>query len=109
MSSPIFTGTRAPARTSKETQEWCQTNLPAFWKEQIWPGNSTDLNQLETLWGIFQPELDKSEPCTSVRQRPESLHSAWANIPRDLLESLVASMPSRVLKCRTLCGEHINI
>ena len=73
------------------------------------PSNSLDLNLLENLWGILQQELDNSEPCTSVRQLTESLQSAWANIPWDMLERLVASMSSRVSKCRALRGEYIGM
>ena len=109
MSEPIFMQDVAPAHTSKKTQEWCETNLPAFWGKQVWPGNSPDLNPLENLWEILQQELDNSEPCTTVGQLTESLQSAWANIPRDMLERLVASMPSRVSKCRSLHGEHIGM
>ena len=77
----------------------------------MWPGNSPELTSLrpEHLRGIFQQELDNSEPCNSVRRLTESLQSAWTNIPRDLLERLVASMPSRVSKCRTFRSEHIGM
>ena len=59
--------------------------------------------------GNLQQELDNSEQCTSVRQLTESLQSAWANISRVMLERLVASMPSRVSKCRMLRGAHIGM
>ena len=59
--------------------------------------------------GNLQQELDKSEPCTSVGQLTEGLQSAWANIPLDMLERLVASMTSRVSKCRELRGEYIGM
>ena len=59
--------------------------------------------------GNLQQELDNSEPCTSVRQLTESLQSVWANISRVMLERLVASMQSRVSKCRELRGAHIGM
>ena len=61
-SQALFMQDGAPPHTAKKTQDWCQENLPSFWANGIWPGNSPDLNPIENLWAIVQQELDLKHP-----------------------------------------------
>ena len=38
----------APAHTSKHAQDWCLQNVPNFINKDDWPGNSPDLNPMES-------------------------------------------------------------
>ena len=37
----------APGHASKETQKWISENLAAYWKKELWPPSSPDLNPLD--------------------------------------------------------------
>ena len=47
----------APAHTSKHAQDWCLQNLPNFINKDDWPGNSRDINPMETLFSILNEKV----------------------------------------------------
>ena len=47
----------APAHSSKHAQDWCLQNLPNFINKDDWPGNSADLNPMESLFSILNKKV----------------------------------------------------
>jgi len=72
-----------------------------------WPAKSPDMNPIEHLWWCLKAELHKRYLDTAVlhggpervrEQLEEILKEVWADIGRDRLLRLIASMPSCVLE-----------
>ena len=90
----VFMQDGAPCHTSRKSMKYLADNhvtvLP-------WPGNSPDLNPIETLWAIVKRRLRK-QTITTQQAIITSLISAWcrdASIA-DTCRKLVESMPQRV-------------
>ena len=62
-----------------------------------WPAQSPDLNPIENLWSIVKRRLGTYERApTSLGEIWESVAREWQNIPREVLQNLVESMPKRM-------------
>ena len=97
MSEVIFQQDGAPAHTSKK-----------FWEKGIWPANSPDLSPIENLWAILQRRLYSMERPSNLESLQKQLIQAWSEITPEILDKLIASMPSRIRKCIELKGEYIG-
>lgn len=76
-----------------------------------WPPNSPDLNPIENLWMLLKRQLRKR--FSAIEQRPHSeaeLFSAaqevWAQIPQDVIDKLIDSMPERLQAVLDADGGH---
>ncbi|CAF1050798.1 unnamed protein product [Rotaria sp. Silwood1] len=61
----IFAHGKAPCMRAYQTQHLLQDNDVKFWGNDIWPGNSPDLNMAEHIGTIIKDEVEKkmlSEP-----------------------------------------------
>ncbi|CAF4827389.1 unnamed protein product, partial [Rotaria sp. Silwood1] len=61
----IFVHGKAPCMRAYQTQHLLQDNDVKFWGNDIWPGNSPDLNIAEHIGTIIKDEVEKkmlSEP-----------------------------------------------
>ena len=74
-------------------------------KVMEWPPNSPDMNPIENLWAHLKRELHLRYPDTMLfKGSPETikatlrqrLNVVWQDIGRDVLRTLVESMPQRV-------------
>ena len=108
MSEIIFMQDGAPAHTAIMTQKWCADNLPNFWRKDEWPGNSPDLNPIENLWSILKDKVSKMENVTKIEDLIFQVKKAWADIDPQILENLVASMPSRIQPVIDRDGDYIG-
>ena len=71
----------APAHKSKKTQKWLEDNLARFWKWEMWPPSSPDLNPLDYgIWGYVE-----SKACATSHKSVDDLKAAveaeWAAMP----------------------------
>ena len=97
MSRLIFMQDGARAHTALRTQRLLQDKVPHFWRKDMWPANSPDLNPIENLWSILGDKIDeqKKQP-SNIQGLEKIIKTAWQKIPRETLENLIFSMPSRV-------------
>ena len=79
-------------------------HLPHFWPKEDWSDNSPDLNSVEELSAILQPDNEKQEPAAKLAQLGKQLKSAWFQVGPSVLSNLVVSMPNRVRKCLHVPG-----
>ncbi|CAF4463241.1 unnamed protein product, partial [Rotaria magnacalcarata] len=54
----IFVHDKAPCMRANKTQHLLQDNDVNFWGNDIWPGNSPDLNVAECIGSIIKDEVE---------------------------------------------------
>ncbi|CAF4494636.1 unnamed protein product, partial [Rotaria sp. Silwood2] len=100
----IFVHDKSPCMRAYQTQHLLQDNDVKFWGNDIWPGNSPDLNVEEHIGRITKDAVEKkilSEPGHS-RYLEETLKMHISHVLKnmetdtDLFETLLCSYPSRL-------------
>ena len=104
----IFQQYGAPSHTANKTQDWCESHFPAFWRKDLWPPSSPDLNPLDfCLWSILEKEA-----CATVHNNTEalkkSLEREWAKIPQETIRAAVKSFRGRLERIIAAKGGHIE-
>ena len=90
----IFQQDSAPCHSAKSVKRWFAQNgvevLP-------WPGNSPDMNPIESLWSVLKDEIH-DVPITTKVKLIERLIQVWFHSEkiRNLCRTLITGMPSRV-------------
>lgn len=98
----VFQQDSAPCHTARSVKNWCQENgvelLP-------WPGNSPDMNPIESLWCILKDEIH-SVPVTTKTDLIERLINVWFHSDRikNLCRTLITDMPKRVKALKAAKG-----
>ena len=80
----------APSHTAKLIKDYlsfCDINY-----FDDWPGNSPDLNPIENLWGIMKSRL-RDRDVSSIPRLEAAIREGWDNLPPELLQNLVLSIP----------------
>ena len=100
----IFQQDNAPCHTSRLMKDF-------FAQESIdvmpWPARSPDLNPIENLWVWIDRKLQE-KPIKNLAELKQAVHEAWLNVPIDLCQKLIESMPKRIKSCIKARGGHIN-
>ena len=80
--------------TAKIVKDWLNTQ--SFQKMQ-WPAQSPDLNPIENLLALLKKRLAGYDNAPKTLDELWSrVRTEWSNIPHDLIEKLVESMPRRI-------------
>lgn len=83
----------------KHTARSCQNILQELnFNKLSWPAQSPDLNPIENLWSILDYNLRKRNP-NNAEDLFNILNEEWNNLPVDMLDRLVCSMPERIRAC----------
>ena len=73
-----------------------------------WPSYSPDLNPIKNLWGLLAKKIQEKTLLTKTDLK-KFLREAWRQIAtQELCESLVVTMPNRLLEVRARLGEKID-
>ena len=66
-------------------------------KLMVWPVQSPDLNPIENLWSIVKRRLEKYEKApTSMADLWDRINAEWSQIPKEIIENLLESIPKRI-------------
>jgi transposase len=101
-----FQQDNAPIHTAASTKQWFSTKnmriLP-------WPSRSPDLNPIENLWGhLVRRVYANGRQFHSVEELRATVEVAWDDIPQEVLQILVNSMPKRLVEVLKRNGRSIN-
>jgi len=90
----IFQQDSTPCHTAKAVYAWFKTNKIKVLK---WPGNSPDMNPIESMWNQLKDEIH-NVPITTKVQLIERLIQVWFHLPkiRKMCQDLIKGMPKRV-------------
>ncbi|GFS76640.1 transposable element Tcb1 transposase [Trichonephila clavipes] len=99
----IFQDDNAPCYRAKLVQNWLEDHTV---NRMNWPGQSPDLNPIESLWFKIGYEISKKKP-SNKRELIEALIFSFNDIvTKHLLLKLVHFMPKRCRACHLLFPSH---
>lgn len=104
----VFQQDGAPAHTSKKTQDFLKSKMPAVWLKSMWPPSSPDLNPLDySIWAHVE-----AEACSNTRPNLESLKAAitrsWKRMEEEYVQRVCSSFRVRVDRVVRAGGDYIE-
>ncbi|GFV80595.1 transposable element Tc1 transposase [Trichonephila clavipes] len=73
-----------------------------------WPARSPDLNPIEHVWDFLGRRLAaRTLPPVTIRELRLALQDEWAEMPQQLIDTLIFSMGRRCETCLAVRGDHI--
>lgn len=88
--------------TSKLLKNWFTSKKI---KVMDWPPQSPDMNVIEQLWSIIKPKISLHNP-KNVNELDNAIKIEWEQLDTTFTNSLVESMPKRVLALLKARGGH---
>jgi hypothetical protein len=90
----IFQQDNDPKHKSKKAKEWLEEHEMEV---LLWPANSPDLNSIEHLWTYVKDRLKEYEgPPSGVLELWKRVENVWNDIPPEVCQNLIESMPRRI-------------
>jgi transposase len=96
----IFQQDNAPCHTAHRITDFLRENNVNTMK---WPANSPDLNCIENLWSWLDIKLSKIQ-ITNIDALKLSISDILSNVPVEITQNLVDSMPNRINECLAAKG-----
>ena len=72
-----------------------------------WPGNSSDINPIENIWGKIKSGLQNYD-VSSVPKLKDAIQQLWDSMPQTYLQTLADSLPRRLELVRNAKGYPIK-
>ena len=112
----VFVHDKAPCMRAKAAQHLFKVNNVDFWGNDVWPGNSPDLNPAEHNGAIIKDEVEgkmleeRGQGRYSVETLKKNLISVLESLENrtELFEDLLCSYPSRLRAVRDANGDHTS-
>ncbi|GFW39104.1 transposable element Tcb2 transposase [Trichonephila clavipes] len=99
-----FQQENATPHTSTITTEWLQEHSFEF-RHFRWPPKSSDMNSIAYIWDALKRAVQKrSPPPLTPTDLWTALQDSWCQLPSALLQTLIESMPRRVVELRARGG-----
>lgn len=89
----IFQQDNAPAHSAEKTRIFFEEN--AFVCLENWPPQSPDLNIIENLWSVLKKAVSRRNP-RNLDELLSFSQEEFAKIPKDYVQKLYDSIPSRL-------------
>ncbi len=104
----IWQQDRAPAHTSKKTQDKCRDNLPFFWEKEVWPPSSPDCNLMDYfVWGVAERDPNRS-PHNTKASLIASIKEVFSKFPREDLKLACSRFRSKLEEVVAAEGDFIR-
>lgn len=102
----IYQQDNAAIHVSREAIDWFEEkDVPLL----PWPARSPDLNPIENLWGILARRVyEGGRQFATMRELEAEVREAWREIQPNTLESLVNSMPNRLIEVVRRNGKQLS-
>ncbi|XP_059081907.1 uncharacterized protein LOC131879566 [Tigriopus californicus] len=104
----VWTQDGAPCHTAKINQNFCESNMAAFWPANFWPPSSPDLNVLVFNVRGYLERLTNKTPHPNVDSLRASIEKHWALMPPSSIVDACASFGRRVAAMIEVQGGHIE-
>ncbi|KAI8453405.1 hypothetical protein BY996DRAFT_6525745 [Phakopsora pachyrhizi] len=73
-----------------------------------WPAQSLDLNPIEHLWKIMKTTIGRFYQPKNLTEFTEAIHKVYSEIPPQILENFVVSMPGKMAEVIASKGGHTH-
>jgi len=113
---PVFLHDKAPCMRAEATQHELKQHGVDFWGNDVWPGNSPDLNPAEHVGAIIKDKVEAKVVSESGpgRYSVETLRKNLTEVlesledETELFENLLCSYPARLKAVRDARGQHTD-
>ena len=100
---PILMEDGASIYSASKSKKWREDHKL---KKIVWPAQSPDMNPIENLWSVMKKDVQKThKPSGNTDALIKNIIDAWENIPIQVINRLVETIPARVDTLRKKKGK----
>ena len=104
----VFQQNNALAHRARATVEYLRHATPEFISRDLWPPNSTDLNQSDyKIWGCVQERVYQ-KPIRDVDQLKQRLVEVWSDVQQTVVDATIGEWRKILMACVRTKGHHFE-